>query len=301
MTTEGERQAARRGLCAAMFAFVCWGVFPLYYRAIDGVSPFEIVAHRVLWSALFLAGLLGFVPRLGSFAAVRAALRIPRLFGLLTLTALLIGSNWLVFVWAIDQHRLLEASLGYFINPLINIVLGRLFLGERLTPWQSWAVMIATAGVGLRVWQVGAPPWIALYLAVTFGLYGLLRKQTAIGVVGGLFVETALTLPFALVGLLWLGQQDMLTFGHALRVDLLLPLSGVLTVVPLLLFTIGARHLPLATLGFAQYLSPTLSFLVAVLVFGEAVSLVQLAGFGLIWVALALYSADMLRRGNQKE
>lgn len=285
----------RRGTLAALTAFSIWGLAPLYFRAVGGVPPFEVVAHRVLWSLVFLAALIAFVPGTGRFSAVAAVLRQPRLAGLLALTAMLTGSNWLVFVWSIDAGRLIEASLGYFINPLVSVLLGRLFLGERLRPLQQLAVGIAVAGVGWRIWQVGTLPWIALFLAATFGLYGLLRKRAPVDAVGGLFIETLVTAPLALGWLLWMGYRGELGFGTALRVDLLLPLAGVLTAVPLMLFAVGARRLPLATLGFLQYLAPSLHFLIAVFLFGEPFDHTQLIGFVLIWSALAVYTADMVR------
>ncbi len=286
-------------MLAALTAFCIWGLAPLYFRAIGSVPPFEIVAHRVLWSALFLAGLLALIPSTGGFARVRAVLAQPRLLALLTLTALLTSSNWLVFIWAIDAGRLLEASLGYFINPLVSVALGAIFLGERLRPLQAAAVAIACAGVGWRVWQLGNPPWIAIFLAGTFGLYGLLRKRAPVEAASGLFIETLLVAPLALAWLVWLGAQNALTFGAGTTVDWLLPLSGILTAVPLTLFAVGARRLPLATVGFLQYLAPSLNFLVAVVIFREPLDNTQLVGFALIWLALAVYSADLIRSARR--
>ena len=274
---------------------------PLYFRAVSEVQPFEIVAHRVLWSLVFLAALIAFVPGTSRFSTVATVLRQPRMLALLTLTASLTGSNWLVFVWSIDAGRLIEASLGYFINPLVSVLLGRLFLGEQLRPLQKLAVGIAAAGVCWRIWQVGELPWIALFLAATFGLYGLLRKRAPVDAVGGLFIETLVTAPIAVLWLLWLNQQGSLSFGSSLRIDLLLPLAGVFTAVPLMLFAVGARRLPLATLGFLQYLAPSLNFLIAIAVFHEPFDRAQLIGFLMICAALAIYSADMLRHtANQR-
>ncbi|MDX5409698.1 MAG: EamA family transporter RarD [Thauera sp.] len=284
---------------AALAAFVTWGLAPLYFRALGSVPPFEIVAHRVLWSALFLAGLLAAVSSTGGYARVRAALAQPRLLALLTLTALLTSSNWLVFIWAIDAGRLLEASLGYFINPLVSVALGALFLGERLRPLQAVAVAIACAGVGWRVWQLGSLPWIPLFLAGTFGLYGLLRKRAPVDAVGGLFIETLVVAPLALGWLLWLHMHESLAFGSGAATDWLLPLTGVITAVPLMLFAVGARRLPLATVGFLQYIAPSLNFLVAVLLFREPFDTTQLVGFALIWFALAVYSFDLLRAARR--
>ncbi|MDO9598851.1 MAG: EamA family transporter RarD [Azoarcus sp.] len=298
--TRSASSEIRRGTLSALAAFSIWGLAPLYFRAVGDVPPFEVVAHRVLWSLVFLAALIAFVPGTGRFSAVTAVLRQPRLAGVLALTALLIGSNWLVFVWSIDAGRLIEASLGYFITPLVSVLLGRLFLGERLRPLQQLALTIAVAGVGWRIWQLGALPWIALFLAATFGLYGLLRKRAPVDAVGGLFIETLVTAPLALGWLLWVASRGELAFGSSLRVDLLLPLAGVLTAVPLMLFTVGARRLPLATLGFLQYLAPSLNFLLAVFLFGEPFDHHQLIGFVLIWGALALYTVDMVRHSSNQ-
>ena len=286
----------QRGIAAALAAFTVWGLMPLYFRQVGSVPPFEVVAHRVLWSVLFLALLLAFVPATGGFRRIGALVRQPRLLGLLALTALLTGSNWLVFVWAIDAGRLVEAALGYFINPLVSVLLGRIFLGERLRPLQQFAVAVATIGVAWRVvGQVSGLPWIPLFLAGTFGVYGLLRKRAPVDAVGGLFVETAVVAPLAAAWLAWQASRGGLAFGSDPAIDALLPLAGVLTAIPLMLFAVGARHLPLATIGFLQYIGPTINLLLAVFVFGERFDHGQLVSFGLIWVALAIYSADMVR------
>lgn len=281
-------------MLAALAAFCIWGLAPLYFRAIGSVPPFEIVAHRVLWSALFLAVLIALLPFAGGFGRVRSVLAQPKLLGLLTITALLTSSNWLVFIWAVDAERLLEASLGYFINPLVSVALGAIFLGERLRPLQAAAVAIAFAGVGWRVWQLGTLPWIALFLAGTFGLYGLLRKRAPIEAASGLFIETLLVAPLALGWLAWLAYRGDFSFGSSAHTDWLLPLSGIITAVPLMLFAIGARRLPLATVGFLQYLAPSINFVIAVWLFREPFDAAQFIGFLLIWTALAIYSADML-------
>lgn len=281
-----------QGVIATLIAFTIWGLMPLYFKAVGSVSPGEIVAHRVLWSVVFLLALLAFWR---GFDGLRRVAAQPRLIGLLALSASLTGSNWLVFVWAISADRLLEASLGYFINPLVSILLGRLVLGERMRPLQQAAVALACAGVAWRVWQVGTLPWIALFLAITFGVYGLLRKRAPVDAINGLFVETLVTAPLAIAWLIWLASRGSLQFGQHLATDALLPLAGVLTAVPLMLFAIGAQRLPLSTVGFVQYLAPSLNFLLAVFVFREPFDAGQLAGFALIWAALAVYSVDMLR------
>ena len=294
-----EQAERRRGMLAALTAFSIWGLSPLYFRAVGSIPPFEIVAHRILWSLVFLAGLLAFLPFTGGFARVREVCRQPRLLGLLALTALLTGSNWLVFIWAIDAGRLLEATLGYFINPLVSIALGAAILGERLRPLQRIAVAIAIAGVAWRVWQLGSLPWISLYLAGTFGLYGLLRKRAPIEAVSGLFIETLLVAPLAIAGLAWMHAGGTLGFGTGAIADWLLPLSGIITALPLMLFTAGARRLPLATIGFMQYIAPSMGFIIAIKIFHEAFDSGQLIGFLLIWIALAIYSVDMVRAARR--
>ncbi len=291
----------RNGILAALVAFITWGLAPLYFRTVGSIPPFQIVAHRILWSLLLLALALAFMRQRGRVTGIGAIRRQPRLIALLTLTAVLAGSNWLVFVWAIDAHRMVEASLGYFITPLVSILLGRLFLGERLRPLQAAAVGLACTGVAWRVWQLGHVPWVALFLAVSFGLYGLLRKRAPVEAIGGLFVEILLTAPLAIAYLAWLAVHGGLVWGQNAAADALLPLSGIITAVPLALFAFGARRLPLSTLGFLQYLSPSLGFLIAVLVFREPFDIAQLGSFALIWLALALYSADMLRAGRRAE
>jgi chloramphenicol-sensitive protein RarD len=291
-----DAAARRQGVLAALAAFSIWGLAPLYFKAVGSVPPTEIVAHRILWSLLLLAALLAFWRGFDGLRRLRGQ---PRLLGLLALTAMLTGSNWLVFVWAISAGRLIEASLGYFINPLVSVLLGRIFLGERLRPMQQAAVGLALAGVLWRVWQVGSLPWIALFLALTFGFYGLLRKRAPVDAISGLFVETLITAPIALAWLLWLAAGDALKFGEDPLVSALLPLAGVLTAVPLMLFAVGAQRLPLATVGFLQYVAPSLNFLLAVFVFREPFDLAQLVGFALIWAALAIYSADMLHASRR--
>ncbi|MBT0959719.1 EamA family transporter RarD [Denitromonas iodatirespirans] len=283
---------ARRGTVAALAAFIIWGLAPLYFKAVGSVPADQIVAHRVVWSVVFLALLVGLTRQA---PALRRVFSDRRLLGVLLVTALLTGSNWLVFVWAVTHERVLEGSLGYFINPLLSVLLGRIFLGERLRPLQRLAVAIAAVGVAWRVAAVGSIPWIALFLALTFGFYGLLRKRTPVDAIVGLCVETVLVLPLAAGWLAWQAHTGELHWGQDLHIDLLLPVAGVLTATPLMLFAFGARRLPLATIGFLQYLAPSLNFLLAIFVFHEPFDAARLTGFVIIWCALALYTADMLR------
>lgn len=283
----------RRGVICALCAFFVWGVSPIFFKALSWVPAAEIVSHRVLWSVLLLLAWIGFQQGFGKLKAVFAQ---PRTLALLGLTTVLTASNWLIYVWAILAGHTVEASLGYFINPLLNVALGALVLRERLRPLQWAAVSLAALGVLSRIVMMGRLPWIALLLAGTFAAYGLLRKRAPVDSVNGLCVETLLALPVALIYLLWVGLGEGLHGADKGWALLLLPAAGLLTTVPLALFTEGARRLPLSTLGLLQYMAPTLQFLCAVFVFREAFGPTQLASFALIWAGLALYSFDALRR-----
>ncbi len=282
------------GALAAALAYVLWGVFPLYIKQIAAVPALEIVAHRSLGSLV-----LATVPLLAMrrLAVLRAALTTPRTLAVFAASALLLSSNWLVYVWAVSHDRILDASLGYFINPLFNVLLGFVFLHERLRPVQWTAVALAAAGVLWLVLGAGTWPWVALVLAATFGLYGLLRKTAPLGALEGLGLETLMQAPLALALIGWWTWQGrgMLVEGDGATLGWLL-LAGPFTAVPLLLFGIGARRLTLATLGLLQYLGPTLQFLIGVFVYHEPFSADRAIGFGLIWAALGLYTADGWRR-----
>lgn len=284
---------ARRGAFAAIAAYFIWGVAPLYFKAIHSVAAAEIIAHRVLWSVVLLAGVLLALRQRTGFELLR---RQPRLILWLGVGTLLVTSNWLVYVWAINAGRVLEASLGYFINPLVSVLLASLVLHERLRPAQWLAFALAALGVINQVLQVGALPWISLFLAVTFAIYGLIRKRLAIDAISGLFVETLLAAPLAMLYLRHLAQAGQLAFLHqGAFTDALLLAAGAVTSLPLVLFAYGARRLRLSTLGFLQYLAPSLMFLLGVTVFGEVLDGGRLLTFVLIWGGLAVYSADLWR------
>lgn len=282
------------GVVYGLAAYFWWGLAPLYFRAVGHVPPSEVLTHRILWSCVLL-GLV--VWRRGDGPSLRAALRDRKLLGTLAVTTVLIALNWFVFIWAIAHGKLLQASLGYFINPLVNALLGVAILKERLRRPQAVALGIAAAGVALMGARVGGVPAVSLVLAVSFALYGLLRKRAAVGGVVGLLVETCLLAPAALAYLAWLGQQDLLVFSRLdRRTDLLLAASGVITALPLVWFANAARRLRLSTIGVLQYASPSLQFLLAVAVFHEPFAVGELASFGLIWAALAIYTLDAIRR-----
>jgi len=281
------------GLVYTALAFVSWGLFPLYFHVIAHVAPLEVVLHRSVWTLIFVAGLLAVQHR---WHWLRAAFRQPRLLAVFAVAILLLAGNWLIYIYAVQTGQVVQASLGYYINPLFSVLLGVMVLGERLRPAQWVAVALAAAGVAWLTWHAGQVPWLALALAASFAIYGLLRKTAALGPLEGLALESLLLAPLALPLLLWwtlthdsaLAQGDPATLGW-------LALSGPLTAVPLLLFAAGARRLPLATVGMVQYVSPTIQLMLGVWVFGEPFDTTRLAGFVLIWTALALVSVDALR------
>ena len=282
----------REGVAAALGAYVLWGLVPIFFKQLGGVPALEIIAHRVVWSLLLVGGLLALRGRL---APVWRHAQNPRTLLHAALAAALVMTNWFIFVWAVNVDRILETSLGYFITPLVSIVLGVVVLHERLRPRQWAAVILAVTGVALEGWRIGGLPWVSLALAATFGSYGLLRKQLPVDAAGGLLLETACAAPFAALYLLWLGTMgNMGHFGQTVTIDVLLVASGAVTAIPLLLFAIGARRLPLATMGFLQYVAPSLSFLVAIFFYAEPMNLSRLLAFAAIWVGLALYTADLL-------
>ena len=287
------------GPLTAAIAYVLWGLFPLYIKQIEQVPALQIVLHRSAWSAVFVFGLLVLLRRFGWLLPV---LRQPRTLAVFSLSALLLGGNWLLYVWAVNTGRLLDASLGYFINPLVNVVLGFAVLHERPRPVQWAAVALAAAGVVWLAVGAGHLPWISVMLALSFGLYGLLRKTAALGAIEGLALETLLLAPLAIGGLVWLALQGEGVFGRGdLSTDLWLLAAGPFTAVPLLLFASGARRVSMATLGLLQYVSPSIQFGLGLFVYHEPFDTGRGIGFLLIWAALALYSAEswrMLRRSR---
>ena len=281
------------GALFAFFAFLVWGLSPIYWKALHGVGAFEIILHRILWSFAFLI-LLIWVG--GQWTELIKALKSPKMLATLLITSILVGANWLIYIWAVNNGRVLEASLGYYINPLVNIVLGMLFLRERLRRAQAVAVALAAMGVLNLTLRYGAFPWVSLSLAFSFGLYGLVRKVAAVGALVGLSVETLLLTVPAGIWVLHLHQVQSGTFLHAgMQTDLLLMGTGILTATPLLLFNLGAKRITLATLGFIQYTAPTGMLLLGITMFGEPFTPIQAATFGLIWTALAIYSWDTVR------
>ena len=284
----------RNGLAATAAAFGFWGLTPIYWKAVEAVSAQELLALRVLWAVPLAAALLTLLHAWGD---LRRVLTSRRTMSALLFTAALIGGNWFVFLVAIENGQLLQSSLGYFINPLVSILLGFLFLGERLRTVQWAAVALAAAGVVNQVLAVGELPWIALFLAGTFGLYGLLRKTIAVAALPGFFVEVSLIAPLALVYMAWAISGSVSTLVTADGgTQWLVPVAGVITVTPLVLFSYGARRILLATVGLLQFLTPTAHFLLATQLYGEPFTASHLLTFVLIWSALALYLGDLFRR-----
>lgn len=276
------------GVAYAASAYLTWGLFPLYFRALAGVPAPEVLAHRIVWSLVFLAAL---VTALRRWRGVLAQLRAPGTLATLAVTAVLISSNWLTYIWAVNSGRVLEASLGYFVNPLVTVLLGVVFLREPLTPRQIAAVALAGAGVLALVVRAGRVPWVALALAFTFGLYGLLRKRVPIEAVAGLLGEVGVLAPLALLYLATLRPGH---FGASPRHTALLAASGVVTAMPLIWFAEGVRRLRLSTVGLLQYLNPSLQFAIAVFLFGERFTAAHGVAFGCIWASLAIYTAEAL-------
>ncbi len=280
------------GLFYALACYATWGVFPLYWKMLAHVPSQQILAHRVVWSVLFLLGML-LVLKNKHFLVY---LKQPRILGLLLLTGMLIGGNWFVYIYAVNHDHIVEASLGYYINPLVNVLLAVLFLKERLSRMQVLAVAFALAGVTWLTFHLGHVPWISLLLAVTFALYGLLRKKANLESLPGLLIETLLLSPFALCFLWMVNLQGNGLFLHYSRfTDLLLVLGGPVTAIPLFWFGKAATRIPLSTIGFIQYLSPTLQLMVGLLVFHEPFSAVYLASFGLVWIGLVIYSLSLMQ------
>lgn len=278
------------GLAYGITAFTIWGVMPIYFKLIRDVPALEILGHRVLWSVVFCVVMLGTGRR---WAAVWAIFANRRRLAVFAATTLLLSSNWLIYIWAVNTDRLLETSLGYYINPLLNVVLGLVFFSERLRPWQWAAVALAALGVANQTWQLGTLPWISLCLAGGFGAYGLIRKIVPVDALEGLTAETMLILPAALGYLAWLATDGSVAYlTRGLSINLLLTLAGVTSALPLLFFTEAARRLKLTTLGVLQYIGPSGHFLLAVFVYGEPFTSAQLMTFACIWTALAIYTGD---------
>ncbi|WP_298337399.1 EamA family transporter RarD [uncultured Erythrobacter sp.] len=285
------------GLPAALSAYMIWGFMPLYIALVSSVPPFEFVGWRIIWT-LPVCLLIVAVRR--QFSELRRAFSSPKSVLALFASATLIAVNWFIYTWAIMQNQVYATSLGYYLNPLLNVLLGTLLLGERLSKLQWLAVAIAALAVAMLSAGALTTLWISLSLALSFGLYGMVRKQVNVGSLPGLTIETIILVPVASVILLWYATSDQgSAFGSDLELSSLMVFSGVVTAIPLLLFAIAARRMPYSTLGFIQYLAPTIVFLLGLFVFGQQLRTVQLASFLLIWTAIAIFVADLWWRSRR--
>lgn len=288
-----SHENTRLGVLAGASAYLIWGLVPVFFKQIAEVPADEIIAHRVVWAMVLMTALIGFGR---GFADARRIARVPRQLARIALASALVISNWLIFVWGVNNGHILDTSLGYFVLPLFNVALGVLLLKERLRPLQWLAVLLAAIGVAVEAARIGGLPWISLLLAVTFGIYGLLRKQLPLDAASGLFLETVCMTPLALA---WLALNGASHFGSEpwllAERDLMLIATGAVTAVPLLMFAVAARRLPLHLLGFLQYLAPSITFLLAVFVYGEPLDPSRTLAFATIWSGLAVYSVDLFR------
>ena len=280
------------GILYAAAAYILWGLFPIYFKALQNVSPVQILWHRVVWAFVLLLIVLA---ARRQWSWITGVSRQPKILAGFAASALLLSINWYIYIWSVNNDHVVDASLGYFMNPLVNVLLGFVLLHERLRPTQWAAVALAASGVAWLTLQAGHPPWIGLGLALSFGFYGLLRKTAALGALEGLSLETLLLFPIALGYLAWLSLNHENAFTHAtLSSKCLLIAAGPITAVPLLLFAAGARRIPMSTLGLLQYLAPSLQLLLGVWLYDEPFGGRRLMGYAVIWAALALYSLDGL-------
>lgn len=285
----------RLGQIYAVLAFLFWGaIAPIYFKQVASVDPIEVLIHRIVWSFFLLIPLLFITKQVG---VLKLLIKDYKKLKYLALSTVFISINWLVFIWAVGNDKIMETALGYYINPLVNVLLGYLFFSERMTKYQYIAVFIACLAVLYQLISLGTVPLVSLTLAFTFGFYGMIRKKIDVGSIVGLFVETLVLLPFALIYLWYIISNGTISFLHSSDyISMMLTLGGVITIIPLLLFNGAATRMRLTTLGFFQYLGPTCSFLLAVLIYKEDFNVDKLITFALIWIALAIFSIDALRK-----
>jgi chloramphenicol-sensitive protein RarD len=288
-----SRRESWTGVVYASSAFLIWGLSPIYWKVLHNIPSFEIIMHRVIWSFFFLIIVLVFQKHWNEFMA---AIKKPQTFVILLPTTILLGFNWFIYIWAVNNEHILQASLGYFINPLINVLLGMVFLRERLRRMQAMSLALAVTAVLYLTFYYGEFPWIALSLAFAFGFYGLIRKVAPVSSLIGLFIEMLFLSGPALAYILFLNSKGTGALFHiSIKIDLFLMGAAFLTAFPLLLFTLGTRRLNLSTVGFLQYIAPSCMFLVGVFLYNEPISIAQIFAFILIWTALFIYSADAAR------
>jgi chloramphenicol-sensitive protein RarD len=293
VASKTEADDIRDGIVCALISYFMWGILPVYFKLVGSVAPLEVLAHRVVWAVPFGA-LIVIARRQGG--EILRALRNSRMLGFLAISAVMIAINWFIYIVAVQQEQIFQASLGYYINPLMYVVVGVAFLGEKLRRFQIIAVVLATIGVLVLTLSGGQFPWIALSLAVLFTIYGVIRKQIAIGGMPGLFVETIVLFPLAAIYWTWLAMSGAAAFSPAQPgLAGLLMLAGPLTVLPLLFFALAARRLPLSLIGFLQFIAPTLQFVMG-LIYGEVLTTAHVVCFGLIWTAVAFFVTDAWRQ-----
>lgn len=291
-----EKNEYNKGIVYALIAYGLWGVAPLYFKYIDYISAPEILMHRVIWSFVLL---LLLVVASGQINEVKKLLKMPRQLYVLLCTSFLVGVNWLIFIWAVNDGRLLEASLGYYINPLLNVALGMIFLKERLPRLQLMAVGLAAFGVVIQLVVYGSIPWVSLCLAGTFGVYGLLKKKVNLKAVTGLFVETAILLPLALLYWLQLSSDSADFTSNDFSLNVVLICAGIVTTLPLLAFSAAATRIPFYMLGLFQYIGPSAMFIMAIALFSEELDQTKLTTFVFIWLALILFVFDIWRQSKK--
>lgn len=298
MTDEAVR--AKQGVLFALAAYTFWGVAPVYFKLVKQVPAFEILAHRIIWAFLLVLILIIAMRRTHRISPI---VRSPKLIARLTIATILLGGNWFLFIWAINTDHLLDASLGYYINPLLNVAIGMAFFGERMRRLQLVAIALAVIGVAIQVLTFGAVPWVALALASSFATYGAIRKRLPVDSISGLWLETAILTPFMLSYLVFFAHSSASDLTvNSWHLNVLLVAAGLVTTIPLLCFTAAAQRIRYATLGFFQYIAPSLMFLLAVLVYGEPLQQSKLVTFIIIWSALALYTVDSViqRQRNRR-
>lgn len=289
-------QNERKGIIAALIAYMCWGLFPLYWKVLAGVGSEEILASRVIWSFILTLLFVVFIRKSHALVRdVKALWQHQKSFWTLMLAAYLIMVNWYLYIWAVNHNHILETSLGYYLNPIVSILLGIIFLKERLSKIQLIAVAIALVGVVIMMVNYGRIPYVSLGLACSFGVYGLLKKRIKLDATRGLIIETAFVLPLALLYYAYLAYEGKMAFGMVdWKTTVLLIGGGAVTSIPLVLFAIGAQNIPLYLVGFIQYVAPTLTLLIGVFVYGETFGSTELLSFGFIWVALAIFSVTTI-------
>lgn len=287
-------QATQKGFILALATFIMWGVFPIFFKFIEGIAATEVLAHRIIWSALILLVILIITKRLNS---VKRIAKIKKVTLTLAITGALIASNWGVFIYAINQNEILATSLGYFINPLFSILLGAIILKEELSTALKLSIFIVFIAIGVQIYAIGNLPLISIILPLSFALYGLLRKRLGVRTFEGLFIETMILAPFALLYLIYLTINNSGEFGINFN-GIMLFLSGFVTILPLLTFNASTKYLKLSTIGFLQYISPTLSMIIAVFIYNETLDFYKIISFALIWISLAIATISNLRRKN---